>query len=161
LIARFHTFGGFGVVLLNCRGCVSVILIGTRSYVTGPVTTLQQVHAETAAKQTDTIRFLNNTKDTSVPPLCKFGDAKRVVTVPIACAPAIVIVDSTLRATMPMFGPVRLPYNDVHDISMYSKEEIDNESDCLEMYVGIEYEYAAQLKSNSRRNVAGAWMNCT
>ena len=138
-----------------------MILIGTRSYVTGPVTTLQQVHAETAAKQTDTIRFLNNTKDTSVPPLCKFGDAKRVVTVPIACAPAIVIVDSTLRATMPMFGPVRLPYNDVHDISMYSKEEIDNESDCLEMYVGIEYEYAAQLKSNSRRNVAGAWMNCT
>jgi len=140
---------------------VSVILIGTRSYVTGPVTTLEQVHAETAAKQTDTIGFLNNTKDTSVPPLCKFGDAKRVVTVPIACAPAIVIVDSTLRATMPMFGPVRLPYNDVHDISMYSKEEIDNESDCLEMYVGIEYEYAAQLKSNSRRNVAGAWMNCT
>jgi len=119
------------------------------------------VHAETAAKQTDTIGFLNNTKDTSVPPLCKFGDAKRVVTVPIACARAIVIVDSTLRATMPMFGPVRLPYNDVHDISMYSKEEIDNESDCLEMYVGIEYEYAAQLKSNSRRNVAGAWMNCT
>jgi hypothetical protein len=137
-----------------------VILIGTCAYITGTVTTLQQVHAETAAKQTDTIRFLNNTKDTSVPPLCKIADAKRVVAVPIPCSPPIVMVDSTVRTTMPMFGPVRLPYDDVHDISMYSKEEIDNESDCLEMYVGIEYEYAAQLKSNSRRNVAGAWMNC-
>lgn len=137
-----------------------MILIGTCAHATGPVTTIQQVHAETAAKQTDTIRFLNNINDTSVPPLCKIAHAQGVVAVPIPCSAPTVIVDSTLRSTMPIFGPVRLPYDDVQDISMYSKEEIDNESDCLEMYVGIEYEYAAQLKSNSRRNVAGAWMNC-
>ena len=122
---------------------------------------MAQVQTEMDAKQTNSSRFLNTINDTSVTPLCKVGDAQSVATLTKPCAPVMVITDSNLRGTMPLFGPLRMPYDDVFDISMYSTEEIDNESDCLEMFAGIEYEYAAQLKGNSRRNVAGAWMSCT
>jgi len=107
-------------------------------------------------RQKQMISFLNPAQNSAAVPLCRVGDLKQQHVMPDGDN---VVTDSALRAAMPLSGPVHLAYDDVLDISMYSNEEIGDSSDCLEMFAAIEYEYEALLKNNSRRDLAGLWLN--
>ena len=62
--------------------------------------------------------------------------------------------DAVLRAEMPQWGPMPLPYEDVLDISMYSAEEMCDEEDALASFDDVNRAYGAQLRTMSRRQAA-------
>jgi len=124
----------------------------------GFTTTLQNVEREKETKQvkkmTDSSEGGFDTK--KLPLLCRVGDP-----VPKVALTTAQNGDSSrvLSNAMPNFGVVPLPYDDVFDISMYSSEEIDNNGDHMAEFAGIDYQYACHMKTNSRRNVAGSWID--
>jgi len=123
----------------------------------GPTTTLLQVQREIKMKQ---IKKMMSSSEGGLhaegkPMLCRVGDLVQKAS-PVELEN--VVTDGMLRSAMPKFGAAPLPYDDVLDISMYSAEEISNESDHLAEFAGIEHHHASYMKTNSRRNLAASWI---